>query len=94
MAKRPTQQPPPRSAKGDWIWSGALGLAIFAIYFMTLAPTVPGGDSGEFITVAITSGVAHPSGYPTFTLLAISRERSLATFTSIALYSLLWASIR
>ena len=51
-------------------WAEALsGLAAFAVYLRTLAPTVVGGDSGELIAVASTLGVAHPPGYPLYTLL-------------------------
>lgn len=43
---------------------------IFAIYVYTLAPSVPlQGDAGELITVAYTLGIAHPPGYPLYTLL-------------------------
>ncbi|XP_053553306.1 transmembrane protein 260 [Bombina bombina] len=43
---------------------------VFAVYVKTLLPSVPGGDSGELITAAYELGVAHPPGYPLFTLLA------------------------
>ena len=39
------------------------------LYLVTLAPTVATGDSGELAAVAATLGLAHPPGYPTFTLL-------------------------
>ena len=53
------------------MWAEALsGLAVLAVYLRTLAPTVVGGDSGELIAVAATLGVAHPPGYPLYTLLA------------------------
>jgi len=44
-------------------------LAILGIYASTLYPSVPGGDSGELIIAAQQLGVAHPPGYPLFTLL-------------------------
>ncbi|TMQ53662.1 MAG: DUF2723 domain-containing protein [Candidatus Eisenbacteria bacterium] len=48
--------------------SAALGAAFFAIYLL-LAPAVPGDkDSGEFTLVLATNGVAHPTGYPLFTI--------------------------
>ncbi|XP_032200198.1 transmembrane protein 260 isoform X2 [Mustela erminea] len=56
--------------------SGGLrgGLAVFAavaaVFTLTLPPSVPGGDSGELITAAHELGVAHPPGYPLFTLVA------------------------
>lgn len=40
------------------------------IFVKTLANSVPGGDSGEFISVAQNLGVAHPPGYPLYTMLA------------------------
>lgn len=39
------------------------------IYNVTLAPTVSVIDSGELAAVACTLGIAHPTGYPLFTLL-------------------------
>uniref|UniRef100_A0A2K6FK51 Transmembrane protein 260 n=1 Tax=Propithecus coquereli TaxID=379532 RepID=A0A2K6FK51_PROCO len=56
--------------------SGGLrgGVAVFAavaaVFTLTLPPSVPGGDSGELITAAYELGVAHPPGYPLFTLVA------------------------
>jgi len=46
-----------------------LGLICLLIYSLTLCPTVAGGDSGELTTVAYTMGIAHPPGYPLYTLL-------------------------
>lgn len=46
-----------------------LGLGAFLVYLRTLAPTVAVIDSGELAAVACTLGVAHPTGYPLFTLL-------------------------
>lgn len=47
----------------------AVGLVFFIAYALTTCRTVPGGDSGELITVARNLGVAHPPGYPLYTLL-------------------------
>ena len=41
----------------------------FIVYMITLAPTVTFIDSGELATVASKLGVAHPTGYPFFTVL-------------------------
>lgn len=46
------------------LWS-----CIFAVYYATMAPTVGFIDSGELATAASTLGIAHPTGYPLFTLL-------------------------
>ncbi|MEW6104354.1 MAG: DUF2723 domain-containing protein [bacterium] len=50
-----------------------LGLLVFVcafgVYLHTLTPSVGLHDSGELITVAYTLGIAHPPGYPLYTLL-------------------------
>jgi hypothetical protein len=47
----------------------AAALAAFAVYAW-LCPSVPGpGDSSEITLVLATNGVAHPTGYPLYTLL-------------------------
>ncbi len=43
--------------------------AVFVVYLFTLAPTITGEDSGEFVTAAWTGGIAHPPGYPLYTML-------------------------
>ncbi|XP_038261718.1 transmembrane protein 260 isoform X3 [Dermochelys coriacea] len=62
------QRGPQRHGAGGF--AGALGAAVAAAYAASLPPSVPGGDSGELITAAYELGVAHPPGYPLFTLLA------------------------
>jgi hypothetical protein len=50
----------------------ALSLTCFtvaAIYTKTVYPGLSGGDSGELITTTCKMGVAHPPGYPTYTML-------------------------
>ncbi len=45
-----------------------------AVYLKTMAPGLTwannGADGGDLITAAVTGGVAHPTGYPTYLLLA------------------------
>lgn len=56
----------------DWPWIVAQGLAFFlplAIYLRTLAVDLTFVDSGELAAVAATLGIAHPPGYPLYTLL-------------------------
>ncbi len=43
--------------------------AAFTTYLLTLTPTVDFIDSGELAAVASTLGIAHPTGYPLFTLI-------------------------
>ncbi len=42
---------------------------IFIIYLTTLAPSVVEIDSGELTTVQATLSIAHPTGYPLFTII-------------------------
>ena len=44
-------------------------LAALLVYLRTLSPAVSIIDSGELAAVASTLGIAHPTGYPLFTLL-------------------------
>lgn len=50
-----------------------VGLAVVAatssVYLLTAARDIVVGDSPEFVTVAVTLGVAHPPGYPLLTML-------------------------
>lgn len=45
------------------------GFVILLIYAVTIAPNVLHIDSGELAAVQITLGIAHPTGYPLFTIL-------------------------
>src|SRR3970040_1764705 len=49
--------------------AAALSLIVAAVYTTTLNPAVSFIDSGELATAAATLGIAHPTGYPLFTLL-------------------------
>lgn len=51
------------------IIAGLMALSL-AIYLRTLAPTVLFADGGEFQFVPWLPGIAHPTGYPFYTLLA------------------------
>jgi len=58
------------SQKIFWIFCIAVILFLsFIIYFETLSPTVSFIDSGELAVVAQTLSIAHPTGYPLYTLL-------------------------
>ncbi len=51
------------------IAAGTVGLIAFVVYCLTVEHTVPTGDSGELIATAYVLGVAHPPGYPLWTML-------------------------
>jgi len=45
------------------------GIIVFILYLFTMAPTVTQLDSGELATAQTLLGIAHPTGYPLFTML-------------------------
>lgn len=51
-----------------------VGLSLVGIYLATLAPGLTwannGSDGGDLITAAATRGIAHPTGYPLYLLVA------------------------
>jgi len=47
----------------------AVSIVTFIVYLQTMAPTVGFIDDGELATVCYTLGIAHPTGYPLFTLI-------------------------
>lgn len=68
-----------------------IGFIVFAIYLTTLAPTVVQIDSGELATVQITLGIAHPTGYPLYTILGYLFSLIPLPFTQIYQMNLLAA---
>jgi hypothetical protein len=55
--------------QNEYIIGLALAVFGFAVYLRTLAPTVTFIDSGELASDVSMLGIAHPTGYPLFTLL-------------------------
>lgn len=57
----------------EFYWSSLTGLLAFLVYLATLAPDITwsnySSDGGELITAAVTLGIPHPPGYPTYVLL-------------------------
>jgi hypothetical protein len=53
----------------EHLLAGLIGLISFIVYLITLAPAVSFVDNGELITVSCLLGIAHPTGYPLFTLI-------------------------
>jgi Protein of unknown function (DUF2723) len=60
-----------------------MAILVGTLYFFTMGPTVGHTDAGELSAVAYSFGVAHPTGYPLFTLLGW-------LFTRIPIGSVAW----
>ena len=67
------------------------GLVVFIVYIFTLAPSVIQIDSGELAAVQATLGIAHPTGYPLFTILGYLFSLIPLPFTKIFQLNLLAA---
>ncbi len=61
-------------------WATIVGLAVFLLYVVTLAPTTAFWDTSEYIATAHIVGIPHPPGNPVFVLLARTWELLLAPF--------------
>lgn len=72
-------------------YSYIIVLFIFIIYVVTLAPSVTQIDTGELAAVQATSGIAHPTGYPLFTLIGYLFLKIPLPFTKIYQSNLLAA---
>lgn len=82
------------------------GVAFLILYIATLAPDILPADNGEFQLVAPQLGVAHPPGFPLYTLLSYGmthlpwgvspayRINLLSAFTSSATLVFIYLSIQ
>jgi hypothetical protein len=61
------------------ITDALLGCSFFLLYFFTLVPAVLPADSGEFQLVAWKLGIAHPPGYPLYTIVGWLLSRFFAS---------------
>jgi hypothetical protein len=89
------------------VWGAGVALISLVGYTLTMSPTVGFIDSGELATVATTLGIAHPTGYPLFTLLGwiaahiplgseeiVRLNAMAAVFTAGAVYLLFLVAFR
>jgi hypothetical protein len=73
-----------------------LALSSLALYVKTAAPTVLAADSGEFQFVPYIAGIAHPTGYPLYTMLGWLWSHVLPlgdVAYRMNLFSALWAAL-
>jgi hypothetical protein len=56
--------------RGDYLTALGVFIAVLAVYWTTLPPTVTGEDAGELIVAAYKLGIPHPPGYPSWCILA------------------------
>ncbi|MBV9773366.1 MAG: DUF2723 domain-containing protein [Gemmatimonadetes bacterium] len=73
-------------------WAAVAGLAVFALYAITLAPTTATWDTSEYIATSHNLGIPHPPGNPLFVVLArawdlLLTPLGLATAVRINLFS-------
>lgn len=59
-------------------WATLAGLAVFALYALTLAPTTAFWDTSEYIATGHIMGIPHPPGNPLFVVLARAWDLLLA----------------
>ena len=57
--------------------------ATLLVYWLTAYPSITGGDSGELTITACNFGIAHPPGYPTYTIIAGITVRAAAAVASL-----------
>lgn len=72
------------------------GLFVFILYMFTVAPSVVQIDAGELSAVQATLGIAHPTGYPLFTLAGFLFSRLPLPFSTILSLNILaaaWCSL-
>ena len=66
----------PVTQKRARLYTGAMIAAcVFFVYWCTLAPGLSFVDSGELAAVCATAGIAHPTGYPLYTMLGWAATR-------------------
>jgi hypothetical protein len=68
--------------RADWLHAGLVAGVLFALYAASAPHTVALEDDGLFILASYYLGIAHPPGYPLFTL--VGHLFSLLPFGSVA----------
>lgn len=77
-------------------YAAVTALLTFIIYMFTLAPTIIQIDSGELTTVQSLLGIAHPTGYPLFTIIGFLFSKIPSPFSTalqLNILAALWCSL-
>jgi hypothetical protein len=69
--------------KREYIVGAVLSLFVFIVYLTTMCRSIDVIDAGELSTVAYTLGIAHPTGYPLFSLVGWLFSHALVPFRVI-----------
>ncbi|MBU3699340.1 MAG: DUF2723 domain-containing protein [Candidatus Kapabacteria bacterium] len=70
-----------------------LSVGAFVLYALTHAPSVQYTDNGELAAAGVTFGVAHPTGYPLFTILTNLWSKVSTDISWLNLLSGLWCAM-
>ena len=77
-------------------YSGLTSIFVFIVYLFTLAPSVMEIDAGELAAVQSTLGIAHPTGYPLFTMvghLLLKIPLPFSTIYKTNLFAAFWCAL-
>src|SRR5436305_7688444 len=91
MPVSPASSVPRHAPRPSYGAAAIAGLAVLALYVMTLAPTTAMWDASEYITAAYVLGIPHPPGNPLFVLLG--RVASLLPVGTVAIRVNLLAAV-
>ncbi len=71
-------------------------VSVFVIYMITIAPTIIQIDAGELTAVQALLGIAHPTGYPLFTMIGFLFSKIPSPFSTalqLNILAALWCSL-
>ena len=90
----PARSDPPAALAVPRLWSLAVALVALAVYLIQCPPVSGDKDSPEFTLVLALNGVAHPTGYPLYTLFGHLFARSIHALGATWAYAAnAWAAL-